>query len=294
MSNKIDVLPNSSPASRSFSGFLRRHSLACGILLMFLVTWTMDLSASGVLPFEVPIAALLLTGWGFVFSSILMTWLTLGRGAVLTLLKRFLIWRLGVKWYLVALLLLPGLQLASIFLTQVFTGEPVDFRSAWAYGFFGSSARLSLFFLPWFLYEIFTNGEEIGWRGYILPRLQYRYNALFASLVVGLLWAFWHLPKFLGTGSNSQRSFAWFLIAHLALAVLYTWLYNNSNGSLLLVTIFHASGNTAGSFLPISFAAPGGIASNLMILLYLLAAVFVAIIAGPRSLSSTRPKQVQE
>ena len=70
--------------------FLKRHSLVIGIALMFLYTWTIDLSNSGVLPFQFPFAVYITLGWGFIFASLLMTGLTLGKGAVIALLKRYL------------------------------------------------------------------------------------------------------------------------------------------------------------------------------------------------------------
>ncbi len=233
--------------------FLSRHSLIIGTALMFLVTWTIDLSHSGVLPFRVPFFVALSVDWGFIVVALGMTGLTLGREALLALCKRYLIWRVNWRWYAVTLLLI----------------------------------------LPWLLFEIVTNGEEIGWRGYILPRLQARHSALVASLVVGLLWSTWHLPKFWGTGANHGRSFIWYMLFSLAASVLYTWLYNNTHGSLLLVTLFHASDNTAGMFLPISFAATGGVKANLLIVLVVVTAVVVTRSAGPARLSRTEAKQVQ-
>lgn len=272
---------------------LKQYSLAAGIILMFLLTWPIDLAQSGVMPFQVPFAVYILLGYGFVVASIIMTWITLGKRGVAQLLKRFLIWRVGWKWYLVAFLLLPAIELMSVSLTAVLSDTAVDFSTIAAYEIFDPSANLLLLIVPWFLYEVFANGEEIGWRGYILPRLQVKYGALVSSLIVGLIWGFWHLPKFLGTNVGHDRSFGWFMVAHLALAVLYTWLYNNTRGSLLLVTIFHASGNTAGMFLPESFAVPGGIMPNLQIVLYIVAAVIITVIAGSKRLSHTEQRQVQ-
>ncbi|HEY5729379.1 MAG TPA: CPBP family glutamic-type intramembrane protease [Anaerolineales bacterium] len=111
---------------------------------------------------------------------------------------------------------------------------------------------------------------------------------------MGAVWSIWHLPKFLGTGLSGKRSFLWFAIAYLALAVLYTWLYNNTRGSLLLVTLFHASGNTFGMFLPAKFAVAGGILSNLEIVLFFIAAIVVTMVAGAERLSRTEEKQIQE
>ncbi len=274
--------------------FLKRHSLIVGLALMFLYTWTIDLSNSGVLPFKVPFFVYITLGWGFIFVSLLMTGSTLGKDAVIELLKRFLLWRVNWRWYLAAILLLPALQIASILLTLWLTRVPVDFSHPMIREVVPLDAPLLALVFPWLVFEILTNGEEWGWRGYVLPRLQAKYSALTASLIVGVIWGVWHLPKFLGAGLSGERSFLWFVIAHVALSVFYTWLYNNTRGSLLLVTLFHASGNTAGMFLPVSFAAVGGIMSNLLIVLYIIAAVVVTVAAGPANLSRTEEKQIQE
>jgi uncharacterized protein len=272
---------------------LKRHSLIVGLILMFLYTWTIDLSSSGVLPFQFPFAMTITLGWGFIFVSLFMTWLTLGKEAMVKLFKRFFLWRVDWKWWLAALLLLPALQFASVLLTSWLTHVPADFSHPMIREVVPLEAPLLALVLPWLVFEILTNGEEWGWRGYVLPRLQAKHSALVASLIVGVIWGVWHLPKFLGTGAGGERSFLWFVIAHVALSVLYTWLYNSTRGSLLLVTLFHASGNTAGMFLPVSFAAAGGIMPNLMIVLYIVAAVVVTFIAGAEHLSRAEAKQVQ-
>jgi uncharacterized protein len=150
-----------------------------------------------------------------------------------------------------------------------------------------------LLIIPWMLFEVITNGEEMGWRGYVLPRLQDKHSALLSSLIIGVIWSIWHLLKFLGTGTSGGRSFAWFTIFCLAAAVLYTWLYNNTRGSLLLVTVFHATQNTGGIFLPVSFAVTGGVLQNIEIILYIVVAVAVTFAAGATKLSRTEEKQVQ-
>lgn len=273
--------------------FLRRHSLIIGTALMFLCSWTIDLSNSGVLPFRVPFAVALLVGWSFILVSLLMTWLTLGKGEMVALFKRYFLWLVHWKWYLVAFLLQPALQFASVVLTSWLAGVPVDYSHPMIRDVVPLTAPFLALVVPWFLFEIITNGEEMGWRGYILPRLQARHNALVASLIVGVIWSVWHLPKFVGTGAGSGRSFPWFVIFFLASSILYTWLYNNTRGSLLLVTLFHASDNTAGMFLPTSFAVVGGVVENLLIVLYVITAVIVTILAGPARLSRTAEKQIQ-
>lgn len=275
-----------------FSDFLRRHALIAGIVLMFLFTWPIDLAHSGVLPFQVPFAVYILLGWGFILAAVIMTGLTLGRGAVIALLKRYLLWRVSWKWYLVALLLFPVTIFFAVFLNAVLTRTTLDFSQVFAYQIFGPSANLPLLFIPFLLFDAVANGEEIGWRGYVLPRLQVKNSALLSSLIVGVVWGFWHLPKFLAPGNTS--SFALFMVKCIPDAIIYTWLYNNTRGSLLLVTLLHAAGNAAGVFLPVANTVSGGNQTALIIqiALEILIAVVVVVQAGAEQLSRTEEKQI--
>jgi membrane protease YdiL (CAAX protease family) len=202
--------------------FLKRHSLVIGIALMFLYTWAIDLSNSGFLPFKVPFAVAITLGWGFIFVSLLMTQLTLGKGETAKLFKRFFLWRVDWKWWIIALLLSPTVQFASVLLTSWLTRVPTDFSHPMIRDVVPLDAPLLALIVPWILFEVLTNGEEMGWRGYVLPRLQARYNALISSLIGGAIWSVWHLPKFFGTGTSGERSFFWFTLFCLAAAVLYT------------------------------------------------------------------------
>ena len=223
-----------------------------------------------------------------------MTWLTLGKEGVIALLKRFLIWRVGWKWYLVAFLLYPAIMVSAVLLNAALSYTPIDFREVFAHKIFGPSANLLVFIVPFFLFDAIANGEEIGWRGYVLPRLQAKHNALVSSLILGVIWGFWHFPKFLAPGNDS--SFALFMVKVMADAILYTWLFNNTKGSLLLTTLFHASGNTAGVFLPIVNTVTGSNTSTLIlqVLLQIAVAIVVVMIAGSERLSRTGSVQVQE
>jgi len=92
--------------------------------------------------------------------------------------------------------------------------------------------------------------EEIGWRGFALPRLQSRYSALTATLIVGFLWWLWHLPLLLWKDNpmSAEPILPWF-IGVIAISFIYTWLYNASRGSLLVVSLFHIARNVAGAAL---------------------------------------------
>jgi membrane protease YdiL (CAAX protease family) len=148
---------------------------------------------------------------------------------------------------------------------------------------------LPIFIPPFFLTDAIITGEELGWRGYVLPRLQVRYSALVSSLIVGVIWAIWHIPTFLAPGNTSPL--ALFMVKIITESVLYTWLYNNTRGSLLLVTLFHTAGNTAGIFLPVATTVAGTNVSTLAIqvALEVLVASVVILTQGPLQLSRTEP-----
>jgi membrane protease YdiL (CAAX protease family) len=139
--------------------------------------------------------------------------------------------------------------MSAVGILSICTAKPLQFNSTIASQIFGAGAKLPLFILPFFLVDAISNGEEIGWRGYLLPRLGKRHTPLESSIIVGLLWGIWHLPRYLEQGGGP---FVLFMIRIVADSILYTWLFNRTGGSLLLTTIFHASGNTAGAFLPLS------------------------------------------
>ncbi|MGE5072175.1 MAG: type II CAAX prenyl endopeptidase Rce1 family protein [Anaerolineae bacterium] len=114
-------------------------------------------------------------------------------------------------------------------------------------------------------------------------------GALGASLVLGVIWGFWHLPKYLPP--NDSSLLPWMMIKVLADAVIYTWVFNNTRGSLLLTSILHAAGNTAGVFLPIaSTASTAGVGAYITaIALGLVVAVTVVFVAGPARLARAKP-----
>lgn len=276
----------------SFMEFVKRYPPVCGLVLMFALTWPIDLANAGVLPIQVPFAVYIVFGWGLSLAALILTGLTEGRQAVLTLLKRFLIWRVSWKWYLAAFLLYPVIFSTAVLLNALWTQTAISFSTVMAHKIFGASAELPLFIVPFFIFDALTNGEELAWRGYVLPRLQANHSALMASLILGVIWGFWHLPRYLAPGSTGP--FGWFLIKTMADVILYTWIYNNTRGSLLLVTILHAAGNTAGVFLPLANTVSGENLNSLLlaIALEIGVAVLVIFLAGPARLSRSEPKQV--
>lgn len=288
-SQPSSALADSGEGSGSMSNiiqFLKQHSLICGLVLMFLFTWPIDFANAGVLSIRVPPVVSLMLGWGIIFAALIMTGLTLGKDGVISLLKRFLIWRVHSKWYLVAFLLYPIVFTTAVLVKAVWTQTSPDFSTIMAHDIFGASANLPVFIIPFFIVDFITNGEEMGWRGYVLPRLQSRHSALVSSLIVGLLWGFWHLPRYFAL--QNTGSFALMMVKTLADAVIYTWLYNNTRGSLLLPAILHAAGNTAGVFLPMANTLSG---VNMDV--YITAIVLLVSIAVTITLSTSPARLTQ-
>ena len=135
-------------------------------------------------------------------------------------------------------------------------------------------------------------GEEIGWRGYALPRLQAGRSALGASLILGVIWALWHLPLWLtGAPGRTLILYAAFVVSVIALSVILTWVYNSTGGSLLMVVLLHATQN-----LPLTLAFDElGNRATVPVLLYfgltVVVAIVVVIVAGPKHLSRKHRKQ---
>lgn len=136
------------------------------------------------------------------------------------------------------------------------------------------------------LYVVQAVPEEVGWRGFAQPHLQTRYSALTASLIVGVLWALWHLPLRLDpdeiASSSSQLGWA---VATIAAAVLYGWLFNSTGGSMLAVIVLHAVANTASTRVT---DMAGDVETALAVVTIVVAAVLVAGF-GARDLSR-RPR----
>lgn len=216
--------------------------------------------------------------------ALLLTGVADGRDAVRRLLGRFLVWPIGIRWF--AVLLLPtAIVLVAITANAQWSGGP---QAA-----LGVPALTAVVMVLFSIFPGSATGEEIGWRAYALPRLQTRRNALTASLVLGALSGLWHLPLWL-TGQPGQplALYPAFLIQVIALAVIYTWLYNSTNGSLLLAVLFHAAANAPITLVLVPLGAVGLAATFWMISgLMVLAAIVVIMVFGPTDLSR-RPRQV--
>jgi uncharacterized protein len=233
----------------------RRYSLLAFFLLAFVMSWIGWVPAAaaswGVLPWQLPpVLTGLFGAFGPSLAAIILTLASDGVPGLRGLLGRLLWWRAGVQWYAFVLFFPASISLATSALYISFGGAAPDFADPPVLHLYplppelsgvGPWTLLPFVFLQTLLFSS-PMGEEIGWRGYALPRLQASRSALWASVVLGLLWGLWHLPLFLTRGHPlSHEFFGWFLLSIVADAILFTWVYNNTIGSLLLALLFHAS-----------------------------------------------------
>jgi membrane protease YdiL (CAAX protease family) len=165
-----------------------------------------------------------------------------GRAGALALLRRVLRWRVAAGWYVFAIGYMAAIKLAAALVYRVAKG-------AWPP--FGSEA--------WYVMAVgmllsapFQSGEEIGWRGFALPRMAERMGLAGASVVLGVVWACWHLPVFflIPQADTYGQSFPAYLLQVTALSVAFAWLYSHTKGSLLLVMLLHAAVNNTKDVVP--------------------------------------------
>lgn len=193
--------------------------------------------------------------YGPTIAAIIMTRLLEGKGAVKNLLKKYLIWRVGARWYL----LVVGLPLVA----AIVAVGIVAFLSPGELGQLDVPAVLgSLLVAPLGAVLFGPLPEELGWRGYALPRLLQSHNPLVSSLIVGTIWTFWHTPMFFFTGATFPSVFALtpgILLVYwggtMASSILYTVVLLHTRGSVLMAVLLHTFANVAPSVIIEGFSA---------------------------------------
>jgi membrane protease YdiL (CAAX protease family) len=211
--------------------FFRRHPLATFVALTFALSWYPWLLATlrhAGNPNPNPYGPLL----GALLASVLVG----GRSGVAAFARRAAHWRIGARWYLLAILAPVGIVLCAAGIARLLGAVPQPSRASVDAGEVVARFVFILLFIGL--------GEEPGWRGFALPVLQEGRSALRASLLLAVIWGTWHLPLF-GT------ELAWpivpaFLLGLAATTILQTWLYNRTRGSVIPQMLYHATVNTVG------------------------------------------------
>src|SRR5579864_42302 len=226
----------SSPLKRLISG----HPLLAYFVIAFAGTWAFllpfalsrNVNGLGILPFTIPdialiIAFVLATLAGPALASLVVTAVTSGKAGVGLLLRRCVRWRVGIGWYLIAIF---GFFLLYLVGYSVFLGMnlPLVLLLQWP--------LLFTVFFPWAVLIILTGAfaEELGWRGFALPRLQQRYGPVLGTIILGTLHGLWHLPTGFVIGGPlypfALTTFVTFVLTGIAGTFIYTWIYNHAKG----------------------------------------------------------------
>lgn len=249
-------------------GWVARHRLVTFFVLAFVFSWPFFLLAGATKVGWITVVGL----FGPAVAAVVAAGVSKGRVGTGQLLGRFLIWRISPLWFAFALLFPGTSYVVSSLVSPASSGAPTYSPSSQWY-------LIPLIFIGLFVVVI---GEELGWRGYALPLLQRRWNALVASLVLAVPWTIWHFailtnPVAPNLGNIAGLAFIPFVFA---IAVIFTAVFNNTKGSLLAVLAFHASGDTAGFFLHLTSRA-----YDINVAINVVVAILLVVLLGPKHIS---------
>ncbi len=176
-------------------------------------------------------------------AGVLCTALGEGGSGVRRLLGSLLQWRMAARWYVLSLGGPLALALTAVAFHRILIGSDARFRL--------EPSTVAL--IPPALIAGLLIGslqEELGWRGFALPRLLRRWGSLRAALVLGVAWACWHVPLYaIETGGQERMPLSVFLFSVIALSVLYTWFWAVTGGRLVVALLLHSATNVAGVLL---------------------------------------------
>jgi membrane protease YdiL (CAAX protease family) len=173
-------------------------------------------------------------------SAVIVTMCIGGWNSVKKLFSGFARLKVSIWWYLSAF----SLALFPLFFALVY--NLLGFSSP------GLQPGMTIpVLLSNLIYTLFSGpvAEEAGWRGFALPRLQKRFGALVSSLILGTIWACWHLPFYAISGGGAGLPFPIYFVMVLVVTVFITWIYNNTKGSLLLCVFTHFAFNFSSAFI---------------------------------------------
>jgi membrane protease YdiL (CAAX protease family) len=227
-----------------------------------------------------------LGGIGPMVSGVVLTYLKQDRAAQRDYWRRVIQFnRIGPGWYTVIGLTVPALTTLAVLLDRLVGGQGAQLEAAQRF----LSRPLAI--LPFAIFTLIFGPipEELGWRGYALDRLQARWSALASSLILGLAWTLWHLPLFFIAGTYQHQlglgspSFWIFMLDKVPQSILMTWLYNHNQRSTLSAVLFHFTINFTGELFALTARA-----ERYQVLLWVVAAIAVTLIWGPKTLTRQR------
>jgi membrane protease YdiL (CAAX protease family) len=255
--------------TNSVTSIVKRYPLATFFVLTYIFSWWGWLIGLGQIPLGPGVAALIVVP------------LTSGKAGLKEWASRIVRWRVGLKWYAVALLLPMALSVAAVSLNVLMGAPGLTFAhlAQWP----------DLLVEILFVFFVIALGEEPGWRGYALPRLQEGRSALSATLILAVFGVIWHVPLFL-TGDSPWSNIPIIVAGY----IFFTWLFNNTRGSVLIAMVLHTSQNASRMiFAPMFSGADATRYFWLLTILFIVAGIAVVILAGPARLSRRPGAQLE-
>lgn len=262
---------------------MNKSSILVFVLIAYGISWICWLPIVKFIPlnlFESStfVILLLITGiYSPTISAILSSAIIGGWLAVKTLIKKYILWRIEVVWYIAAILFFPLVYSLSVFAYRISNGS-IGLINYGALSIIPVLVFISIFLGPL--------GEELGWRGFVLPYLERKYGFIKGSIVIGVIWTFWHAPLFWaksGTAISGQpvtfQSVAVYLFFITGSSFIFTWLYINTNGSVLIAILLHLSMNTSGLIASLLFPDIG-LESKLNIFYISTVCIWMLILCG--------------
>jgi len=245
--------PSQPATSSALKRLIRSHPLVAYFVIAFAGMWALLLpfalsrgvNGLGILPYRLPDSAFIIAFVlgplaGPALASLSVTAVTSGKAGLGLLLRRCVQWRVGIGWYLIAIFGFIPIYLVGY---SVFYGVnlPLALLAQWTLIF--------TVFFPQAVAIILTASfaEELGWRGFALPRLQQRYGPVLGTVILGSLHGLWHLPVFFTfvLGPFSLTNYVGFFIVAIAATFFYTWVFNHTKGSVLIATLTPGFGDAA-------------------------------------------------
>jgi uncharacterized protein len=288
----IDLQVKDANAS-GLSVWMRQHPLIAYFTLAFAGSWMLQMpmmlgtNGLSIFPYAVPdvlflILFILSVYAGPTLSAFVVTNALEGKEGRRKLLRRYVQWRVGLIWYILAILGFPIIYLIAS--SIVLGGVPLANLKTNLSSFF-STYLVALLIFPAFL----TWGEEPGWRGFAQTRMQAAYHPLLATIVVAFFHVLWHLPVFIwisgpiALGPFNLQSFAVNAVVSIAFMIIMVWIFNSARGSILIAVLVHASINAAPAWM--SALLPGydeNAVGQIVRIIYFVTAVAVILITRGR------------
>lgn len=270
---------------------IEKYQIPIVFLLVLGLTWPFmiwdALASRDILPFRLPLPVMLMQSYMPTLAAVIVTGLLSGRTGIRALFRKLFIARVGVKWYGFAIFGIAAICIVAILLGNQFGPLPAVHLFSDGMPPLSRPIELLLTVAFYFILTGVLNGEELAWRGFALPRLQAKYNALVSSLILSVPFTLFHLPLFFDPAMN-MGPFASFAIRAIALTILFTWLYNHTRGSVLLAYFMHAAFNTWTRVFSID---PGNSFQDwMMTVVMVILALIVVAFSGAKNLSRSNSR----